>query len=138
MGPVHKWEGDDVPTQVLAEAVADCINSSHNLMRTFINTDPEKARGFPVQVFVRISYASFILAKLCLSVANPCSRIGKVLQRSQLKVEIFLDRAILHARAIVGSVRCRVPAIFLALLFKLRQWYVGSEDSISGLPILGD
>jgi hypothetical protein len=122
MGPVHEWQGDEVATQILAEAVADCITSSHNLLKTFVETDPEKARGFPVFIYVRISFAAFILAKLCLSAAHSGSRIGRVLDKSSLKVEQYLDRAILHVRAVVGPVRCRVPAIFLALLFKLRQW----------------
>ncbi|KAK3700908.1 hypothetical protein LTR37_015711 [Vermiconidia calcicola] len=124
MGPIHQFDGngEQIPTKVLAESVAECITSSHSLLSTFLGMDAEKARALPVFSYVRISYAAFFLAKLCLSAAHRGSRIGKVLDRSSLKVDCYMDRAILHTRAIVGSARCRVPAIFLALLFKLRQW----------------
>lgn len=120
-------DSEEVPTQALAEAVAECITGAHNLLNTFLSMPVDKARALPVFSYVRISFAAFVLAKLCLSAASPASRIGKVLDRSSLKVESFIDRAILHVRAIVGPVRCRVPAIFLALLFKLRQWCMNPE-----------
>lgn len=72
--------------------------------------------------YVRVSFAAFVLAKLCLSSAYADSRIGMVLDRRSLKVEEYMDRAILHVRNIIGTQKGRVPSIFLALLFKLRQW----------------
>jgi len=122
MGIIHPSDGEEVPTQVLAESIAECITSSHALLSVFISMDVSKCRALPVFSWVRISFAAFVLAKLCLSAAHPGSRIGKVLDRSSLKVEDFMDRAILHVRNIVGPYRSRIPAIFLALLFKLRQW----------------
>lgn len=38
-----------------------------------------------------------------------------------------MDKLILHVRNVVGPYKCRVPAIFLALLFKLRQWCLHPE-----------
>ena len=122
MGGIQPANGDDVPTQALAEAVAESITAAHNLLNIFQSMDVEAARALPVFGYVRVSYAAFVLTKLCLSNASPKSRIGKVIDRSSLKAESVMDRAILHVRAVVGQVRCRVPAIFLALLFKLRQW----------------
>ncbi|KAI7261769.1 hypothetical protein KC345_g9659 [Hortaea werneckii] len=122
MGTVHAYEGEEIPTGVLAETVAECIQCSHALLDTFLAMDHDSCRALPVFSFVRISYAAFILAKFCLSASHAGSRLGAVLNRSSLKAESYLDRAILHVREIVGPLRCRVPAIFLALLFKLRQW----------------
>ena len=122
MGTVHAYEGEEIPTGVLAETVAECIQCSHALLDTFLAMDHDSCRALPVFSFVRISYAAFILAKFCLSASHAGSRLGAVLDRSSLKAESYLDRAILHVREIVGPFRCRVPAIFLALLFKLRQW----------------
>ncbi|KAI7198637.1 hypothetical protein KC316_g3647 [Hortaea werneckii] len=122
MGTVHPYEGEEIPTGVLAETVAQCIQCSHALLDTFLAMDHDSCRALPVFSFVRISYAAFILAKFCLSASHAGSRLGAVLDRSSLKAESYLDRAILHVREIVGPLRCRVPAIFLALLFKLRQW----------------
>ncbi|RMZ27233.1 hypothetical protein D0859_08691 [Hortaea werneckii] len=122
MGTVHAYEGEEIPTGALAETVAQCIQCSHALLDTFLAMDHDSCRALPVFSFVRISYAAFILAKFCLSASHAGSRLGAVLDRSSLKAESYLDRAILHVREIVGPLRCRVPAIFLALLFKLRQW----------------
>ncbi|KAI7509659.1 hypothetical protein KC347_g5012 [Hortaea werneckii] len=122
MGTVHAYEGEEIPTGVLAETIAQCIQCSHALLDTFLAMDYDSCRALPVFSFVRISYAAFILAKFCLSASHAGSRLGTVLDRSSLKAESYLDRAILHVREIVGPLRCRVPAIFLALLFKLRQW----------------
>ena len=127
MGILYSWNGDEIPTQILAETVAECISCSHNLLNTFLAINPEASRALPVFSYVRVSFAAFVLAKLNLSAASPKSRIGKVLDRSSLKVENLMDRAILHVRNVVGPARCRVPAIFLALLFKLRQWCMNPE-----------
>jgi hypothetical protein len=128
MGTIHvSHENEEIPTQVLAEAIAECISCAHGLLNTFLAMDPNSCRALPVFSYVRVSFAAFVLAKLCLSAAHPRSRIGKVLDRSSLKVESYLDRAVLHVRNVVGAHRTRVPAIFLALLFKLRQWCLNPE-----------
>ena len=116
MGTVHAWDGDEIPTQVLAQVTAECITCAQNLLSTFLSMEVESLRALPVFSYVRISYAAFVLAKLSLSAAHSGSRIGRVLDRSSLKAESFLDRCILQVRAIVGPSRCRVPAIFLALV----------------------
>lgn len=118
---------DQVPTQVIAEATAECIDSSHALLDVFLGMTPDSLRALPVFSYVRISFAAFILAKLCLSATHPHSRIGQLLDRGTLKIESYMDRSILHIRNVVGPKNCRVPAIFLALLFKLRQWCLNPE-----------
>ena len=128
MGVIEPWSSsDEIPSQILAEAIAECINCAHSLLSTFLSMSPESLRALPVFSFVRVSFAAFILAKLCLSASHPESRIGRVLDRSSLKAESFLERAIHHVREVVGTVRSRVPAIFLALLFKLRAWCLHPE-----------
>ncbi|TKA26788.1 hypothetical protein B0A50_04234 [Salinomyces thailandicus] len=127
MGTIHlsspSDEEEGIPTQVLAEAIAHSIHCSHALLDTFLAMDADSCRALPVFSFVRVSFAAFILAKLCLSASHPSSRIGRVLDHRSLHAEIYLDKAVLHVREVVGGpLRCRVPAIFLALLFKLRQW----------------
>ena len=128
MGVIQPTDAEDVPTQALAEAIAETITASHRLLDVFLTIDVESCRALPVFAYVRISYAAFILTKLCLSNASPVSRIGKVIDRSSLRAQHFMDRAIYHVQAVATIqatpklVTCRVPAIFLALLFKLRQW----------------
>lgn len=131
MGELHPiQDAEEVPTQVLAESVAGCINSAHALLTTFLLMDVESLRALPVFSYVRISFAAFILAKLSLSAAHPRSRIARVLDKDSLKVQNYMDRAILHVRNIVGNRKSRVPSIFLALLFKLRQWCLNPTSLI--------
>ncbi|KAF2772393.1 hypothetical protein EJ03DRAFT_307426, partial [Teratosphaeria nubilosa] len=111
-----------IPTKVVTEAISECINCSHGLLAAFLAMDANRCRAMPVFSYVRVSFAAFVLAKLCLSASHPASRIGRVIDTSSLQVDSYLDRAVLHVRNIVGTHRTRVPAIFLALLFKLRQW----------------
>ncbi|KAH9834686.1 GAL4-like Zn(II)2Cys6 (or C6 zinc) binuclear cluster DNA-binding domain [Teratosphaeria destructans] len=112
----------EIPTKVLSEAIAECINCSHGLLETFLAIDIDSCRAMPVFSYVRVSFAAFVLSKLCLSAGHPASMISRMLDTSSLQVDAYLDRAVLHVRNIVGTHRARVPAIFLALLFKLRQW----------------
>ncbi|KAK0284189.1 hypothetical protein LTR35_005904 [Friedmanniomyces endolithicus] len=125
----HAGLGGDpeVPTQILAEAIAECINSSHAVLNAFFAMDVDGLRALPVFGYVRVTFAAFALAKLCLSAAHPEARLYRVVNRRALNVESYMDRAVLHVRNVVGTKRCRVPAIFLALLFKLRQWCMNPE-----------
>lgn len=125
--PLRAKDNEEPPTHVLATCIADCISSSHALLDAFIGMEPSSLRALPVSAYVRVSFAAFVLAKLSLSAIHPSSRIGKILDRSTLKAESYMDRAVLHVRNVVGARRCRVPAIFLALLFKLRQWCMSPE-----------
>lgn len=127
MGTIHPSHCEDIPTRVLASSIAECVTCSHSLLDTFLDMEVDSLRALPVFSYVRVSFAAFVLAKLCLSASHPDSRIGKVMDRSNLKVERYMDRAIFHVREVVGPKGCRVPAIFLALLFKLRQWCMNPE-----------
>jgi hypothetical protein len=84
--------------------------------------DIEEIRGGPVFNCVRVSFAAFVLVKLCLSASSAESRIGKIIDRSLLNTEVYLDRLIAHVRRVVGEPARRVPTIFLALVLKLREW----------------
>ncbi|KAK5125075.1 hypothetical protein LTR08_005515 [Meristemomyces frigidus] len=123
MGALHLSSGqdDNVPTAILADAVTECIECIHALLDTFLAMDVDSLRAVPVVDFIRVSYAAFVMAKLCLSASHSKSRIGNLLSRSSLEVEHYVDRLILHLRDIIGSYRCPVPFVFLALLCKVRQ-----------------
>jgi hypothetical protein len=128
----------DVPTHVLTAAVCECISSAHALLDHFLNLDVAIIPVMPVYSYVRVSFAGFYLAKLSLSACHPESRIGRVLDKRSLKIETYMDRTILRVRDIISMTRSRTPSIFLALLFKLRQWCMHPtvllDDPGSGNP----
>ncbi|KAK5135800.1 hypothetical protein LTR08_004627 [Meristemomyces frigidus] len=123
MGPLQlsSDEDDNVPTEVLADAIMECITCIHALLDTFLAMEVDGLRALPVVSYVRVSYAAFVLAKLCLSASHPPSRIGNLLSSSSLDAERYIDRLVLHLRDIIGPYKCRVPFIILALVFKVRQ-----------------
>ncbi|WPH02653.1 Hypothetical protein R9X50_00551800 [Acrodontium crateriforme] len=127
MGRIHEYDGAEIPSHVLADAIVECITSSHAILDAFLSMEAGSMRALPAFCFVRVSFASFVLAKLSISAASRQSRISSVLDRRSLKVESYLDKMILHVRDNVGPHQCRIPAVFLTLLFKLRQWCLNPE-----------
>ena len=122
MGVIHPSDSEDMPIKALVSSTVDLIRSSHALLDAFLSMPIDNARALPVFTFVRISFATFVLAKLMLSSTSTHSKLAPVIDRSSLKASAYMDKTILFVRSIIGPNGCRVPAIFLALLFKLRQW----------------
>ncbi|OQO03785.1 hypothetical protein B0A48_10425 [Cryoendolithus antarcticus] len=123
MGPLQPCDIiSALPTKVGVGSVVILTESSHALLELFLSLDPATARALPVFSYVRMSYAVFLLAKLHLSASSKRSKLVSLIDRDSLQAEHYMDRAILHVRNVIGEQACRVPSIFLALLFKLRQW----------------
>ena len=126
-GLLSSFTAASVPTAVLATSLAELVSASHGLLDSFLRIPPATLRAAPVFTYVRISFAAFVLSKLCLSASHPEGRIGSVLDHETLKVQSYMDRSILHVREVVGDAECKIPAILLALLFKIRQWCATPE-----------
>nr|OQO19832.1 hypothetical protein B0A51_13522 [Rachicladosporium sp. CCFEE 5018] len=123
MGPLQPCDIiSALPTKVGVESIGILTESSHALLELFLSLDPATACALPVFSYVRMSYAVFLLAKLHLSGSSKHSKLVSLIDRDSLQAEHYMDRAILHVRNVIGEQACRVPSIFLALLFKLRQW----------------
>ena len=122
MGVIHPCDDRDIPIKPVVGAIADLITSSHDLINAFVGMGSEVARFQPIFIFVRVSFAAFVLAKLCLSAYSPESRLANVIDRNSLHAEPYVDKLILFVQEVVGPRSRHVPSLFLALLFKLRQW----------------
>jgi hypothetical protein len=127
MGVIHPYGDRDLPIKPVVQAIADLVSSSHSLVDAFVEMGPEIACFQPIFVFVRVSFAAFVLAKLCLSAYSQHSRLASVIDHSSLKAETYVDKLILFVSEIVGPRGRHVPSLFLALLFKLRQWCTHPE-----------
>jgi hypothetical protein len=122
MGVIHPCGDREIPIKPVVGAIADLTASSHDLIDAFVGMGSEVARFQPIFIFVRVSFAAFVLAKLCLSAYSPESRLAKVIDRESLHAEPYVDKLILFVQDVVGPRSRHVPSLFLALLFKLRQW----------------
>lgn len=127
MGGLHPRTNKDLPAKLLVDCISECVSSAHTIMDTYLSLNLQDTRALPVLTAVRISFAAFIIAKLCLSSMSKESRIAGLIDRSSLKAEVYIDKMILHARNVIGSRGRRVPAILMALLFKVRQWCANPE-----------
>jgi len=127
MGVIHPCGDRDIPIKPVVQAIADLVSSSHGLIDAFVAMGPETASFQPIFLFVRVSFAAFVLAKLCLSAYSQHSRLAGVIEHSSLKAEPYVDKLILFVQSVVGSKGRHVPSLFLALLFKLRQWCTHPE-----------
>ena len=127
MGVIHPCGDREVPIKPVVGAIADLIASSHSLIDAFVGMGSDVARFQPIFVFVRVSFAAFVLAKLCLSAYSPESRLANIIDRERLHAEPYVDRLILFVQDVVGPKGRHVPSLFLALLFKLRQWCTHPE-----------
>jgi hypothetical protein len=127
MGVIHPCADRDIPIKPVVGAIADLVASSHALIDAFVGMGTEVARFQPIFVFVRVSFAAFVLAKLCLSAHSPQSQLANLIDRSALHAEPHVDKLILFVQDVVGPKGRHVPSLFLALLFKLRQWCTHPE-----------
>lgn len=127
MGVIHPCGDRDIPIKPVVGAIADLVGSSHALIDAFVGMGTDVARYQPIFVFVRVSFAAFVLAKLCLSAYSSQSRLASFIDRSTLHAEPFVDKLILFVQDVVGPKGRHVPSLFLALLFKLRQWCTHPE-----------
>jgi hypothetical protein len=127
MGVIHPYGDRDIPIKSAVQSIADLVSSSHSLIDAFVEMGPEIAFFQPIFVFVRVSFAAFVLAKICLSAYSQHSRLAGVIDHGSLKAEPYVDKLILFVQTVVGPNGRHVPSLFLALLFKLRQWCTHPE-----------
>jgi hypothetical protein len=127
MGVIHPCDDREISIKPVVGAIADLVKSSHDLIDAFVGMGPDVARFQPIFIFVRVSFAAFVLAKLCLSAYSPESRLANVIERERLYAEPYVDKLILFVQEVVGPRSRHVPSLFLALLFKLRQWCTHPE-----------
>lgn len=118
---------DTIPVKAAVEALAELVENSHALLDTFMSIDTNLARALPLGMFVRVSYAAFVLAKLCASAVQERSQLAPLIDRASLHAESYLNRTLLFVRSSIGVNGCRLPAIFLNLLSQMREWCIHPE-----------
>ncbi|KAJ2983417.1 hypothetical protein NQ176_g702 [Zarea fungicola] len=123
-----------IPAKATVDALAELVENSHALLDTFMSIGTNLARALPLGMFVRVSYAAFVLAKLCASAAQERSQLAPLIDLASLQAESYLNRTLLFVRNSIGVNGCRLPAIFLNLLSQMREWCLHPE--LIGQPTL--
>lgn len=116
-----------LPVRFIVDGLTELIYASHALLESFMSIEFGHARALPLGMFVRVSYACFVLTKLCISARNTQSQLFHFIDRSGLKADLYSKRILLHVRSTIGPNGSRLPSIFLNLLVQMREWCVQLE-----------
>lgn len=131
MGSLPPYETPPtIPVKPTVEGLSDLLESSHALLDAFMGLNANTARALPLGMFVRVSYAAFILAKLCASAALSDSQLAPLIDHDNLNAELYMNKTLLFIRSSIGMNGCRLPAIFLNLMSQMREWCIHPEFAL--------
>ena len=105
------------------DSILQCAMSARSLIETFLHMDPRSLRTSPIVNYIRFSYAFFVLEMIASSFGTSCHNHSVFLNRQSLQLEHYSSLVIKHLTAVVGPARCKVPALFLNLVLRLRAWH---------------
>src|SRR2546429_8227063 len=84
----------------LQTARLDCViaslSSGQSLLDVLLRLSPQSLRVFPTVMYIRASYAVFMLLKIFFVSSVPGSELGQVLNPASVKIEEYLSRLVSH------------------------------------------
>ena len=89
--------------------------------------DVRSLRTSPIVDYIRFSYAFFVLEMIASAFGTSTHDHSVFLNRESLQLEHYSSLVIKHLTAVVGPARCKVPALFLNLVLRLRVWQQRNE-----------
>src|SRR4051812_14437528 len=104
-------------------ALSTCLAAIDGIFDTFLTFDVETIRCLPVLHFVRVAYAVVVLIKMYFAAAAPHSELGKVINKDDMKVELYLDGLVDIFKASSAEEKSRPSAKFLMVLIMLKTWF---------------
>ncbi|KYK55553.1 Fungal specific transcription factor [Drechmeria coniospora] len=105
-------------------ALSACLSAADGIFDTFLSMDVSNIRCLPVFNFVRVAYAIVILMKMYFSASSPGSELGKVIPKTNMRVEHYLNALLDKFRTTAADDKCRPAAKFLIVLAMLRSWFL--------------
>ena len=113
------------------DSILQCVMSGRSLIETFLHMDVSSLRTDPIVTYIRFSYAFFVLEMIASSFGTSSQDHNAFLNRECLQLEHYSSLLIKHLSAIVGPARCKVPALFLNLMLRLRAWHHRNDMQVS-------
>ena len=108
----------------LQPARLDCViaslTSAHSLLDVLLQLPTQSLRVFPTVMYIRASYAIFILLKIYFISSAPASELGQILNPASVKIEEYLNRLISHMQT---ARNCRLTERFCAIFSRSRDWF---------------
>lgn len=100
-----------------------CVESTQNLLDTFLGLSTDTLRCLPVILYTRLFYAIVVLCKVTISVQCPESGMYKMIEASSLKLFDYLYNSMNILKDAAGDEGFSVPATFYLIVTKLTAWY---------------
>lgn len=108
-------------------AISACLGAVDGMFTTFLGMDVSDIRTLPAYNFVRVAYGIVILVKMYFSASSPGSELGKVINKSNLRVEHYLDALLDKFHRTAADDRSKPAAKFLVVLAMLKSWFIKQE-----------
>jgi hypothetical protein len=121
---------DISPAQI--GALTSCLTSIHNIFDTFLSLDVGYVRSLPTIHLVRTTYSAVALIKLYSSITVPGSKLEKVFNPDDLKVEYYLDSILNFLGRCAEDEKSKPAAKFLQILGMLKTWYQKRKEGKAG------
>lgn len=113
-------------------ALAKCMESIDEIFEIFLSLDVDTIRVLPVMHFVRVAYAIAILMKVYFAATSPGNPFGSVVDKDNMKVEVYLEQLLHKFKDIVGDEKSRPGSKFLMVLIMLRNCFYRGQKKSNG------
>lgn len=113
-------------------ALAKCMESIDEIFEIFLSLDVDTIRVLPVMHFVRVAYAIAILMKVYFAATSPGNPFGSVVDKDNMKVELYLEQLLHKFKDIVGEEKSRPGSKFLMVLIMLRNCFYRGQKKSNG------
>lgn len=118
----------DHATPAHIEHLDSCMKATHDIFDAFLAMDLDTVRALPTIIFVRTSYAAVGMIKMYISFSNPLSKLSKVFDKADLKVEYYMDRLVQSLQTAGDGDKCRSAAKFGQIIAMLRTWFQKKQE----------
>lgn len=126
----------------LQPARLDCViaslTSGHSLLDVLLRLPLQSLRVLPTVIYIRASYAIFILLKIFFISNAPGSKLGLVLPPVSVKVEDYLNRLVSHMKTATSHGNCSLTTRFYTVFSRSRDWFRKQALRTNGEKGAGD
>ncbi len=120
------------------ESIAISVSSAYSLLDVLLNISPQTLRVFPTVMFVRASYALFILMKACFICNSSGTPNGNFLPSNDVRLDEILDRIVAHLQIAANDGKCKLSSKFHAVFARSRDWFRKHSQCIGATSIDDD
>lgn len=120
------------PAQIVAFSI--CLTAAERAFQTFVSLQIEAIQNLPMFYFIRVVHATIGLINMYFIAVAPQSKVCKVTNKDDIKVEYYLDCLLNQFRVAAQDDKSRRASKFFKTLETLKIWYFHEEAKIAMNP----